>query len=75
MMPFEAVTLDSSERSTLLTEKVDIGTLFAEGPKVKVYSTPKYSDSSSKLARFNPDHPVLTSDGSVIGQSGLRCLT
>lgn len=71
MFPFEAVALGSSDRTLLLTEKVDIGTLFAEGPKAKVYSTPKYADSSSKLARFNPEHPIV-SDGSVIGPSGLR---
>lgn len=74
MFPFEAVTLGSSDRTLLLTEKVDIGTLFAEGPKAKVYSTPKYADSSSKLARFNPDHPMV-SDGRGIGTSELGYLT
>ncbi|KZP31767.1 hypothetical protein FIBSPDRAFT_813420 [Athelia psychrophila] len=74
MFPFDAVGLGSSDKSLLLTEQVDIGTLFAEGPKVKVYSTPKYADSSSKFAQFNPDHPIV-SDSSVIGPSGLRYLT
>ncbi|KAF7976618.1 hypothetical protein HWV62_2290 [Athelia sp. TMB] len=54
MFPFEDLAFESSDRNILLSEKVEIGTLFAEGPKPKVYSAPQFTNSSSKLARFTP---------------------
>jgi hypothetical protein len=52
VFPFEAIAFYSANKGPLLTEKVEIGTLYAQGPRPKAYSPPTYSDSSSKGSRF-----------------------
>jgi len=51
VFPFEAIAFDSADKDPLLIEKVEIGTLYAHGPRVKVYSPPTYSDPSSRGSR------------------------
>lgn len=52
VFPFEAIAFNSADKDPLLTEKVQIGTLYAQGPRAKAYSPPTYCDPSSKSSGF-----------------------
>lgn len=52
IFPFEAIAFHSADKEPLLTQKVEIGTLYARGPRARTYSPPTYSDASSKGSHF-----------------------
>jgi len=60
VFPFEAIAFNSTDKDPLLTKKVDIGTLYAQGPRAKVYSPPTYSDPSSESSRFTIEAAIFT---------------
>jgi len=51
VMPFQPTAFISADTDILLSERVEIATMLASGPRAKIYSPPGYKTSSSSLLK------------------------